>query len=214
MSGRCIIIQGPITKDQIIRHKKLWDGEKIIFSTWENTPYEWFEPSDEVILNKIPEDKGTTNLNLQKITTQMGCMRAKELGYDFVIKWRNDMFPTAKNVFLTLFDEFAFNIYTWVCANGYNYISDFFYGGSPTDIYELFEGPIYGINPEIVLSQTFFEKGFDKKKINFIKEKLTTQINDVIWESKHHWIGNCELSTYKPSGVGYCKDVVIHKIKQ
>ena len=212
MNKKCIIIQGPITKEWVNFHKKIWEDEQLIFSTWENTPSEWFDNNDIVIYNKIPIETGTSNLNLQKITTQNGCLKAKEIGYDFVIKWRSDMFPTSKNILLHLFDESAFNIYSWISANGYNYISDFFYAGNPIDIYELFEGPTNGVNAEIVLSKTFFDKKFDDKKINFIRNKLVTGINDIIWES-HHQFGTVMLSTYRP-GSGKCNDYIIKNIQQ
>ncbi len=212
MNKICVIIQGPVTEEQVGRHKKIWDSEQIIFSTWETASSEWFDVNDVVIYNKVPEDFGTTNLNLQKITTQAGCLKAKEMGHDFVIKWRNDMFPTTKNILLHLFDKKSFNVYSWISANGYNYISDFLYAGHPNDVYDLFEGPIHGINPEIVLSQNFFDKQFDKKELNFIRGKLVTGINDIIWES-HHGFGTVPLSQYRP-GVGTCSDFIINNIQQ
>jgi hypothetical protein len=212
MNKNCVIIQGPITREQVDRHKQIWKDDQIIFSTWETVSTDWFNADDVVLYNKIPNNTGISNLNLQKITTQAGCIKAKEMGYDFVIKWRNDMFPTTKNILLHLFDKSAFNIYSWISANGYNYISDFFYAGNPIDIYELFEGPTNGVNAEIVLSKTFFDKKFDDKKINFIRNKLVTGINDIIWESRHQF-GTIALSEYRP-GTGKCNDYIIKNIQQ
>jgi hypothetical protein len=105
-----IVIQGPIKKERnftfetVKIYKKHFPDATIILSTWEGEKI----PAGldcEILLNKKPAYQGHTHINMQIESTKNGMMRAKELGFKYVIKTRTDQRIYAPNV-----KEFLFNL--------------------------------------------------------------------------------------------------------
>ena len=105
----CVIIQGPTVCDNVSMNKQSWKGYPIIFSTWEGSDMSCYQPTDLIILNEYPEEKGVKNLNLQIISTLSGLYKAKELGFKRAIKWREDFYPTNPSELLKLFKPECIN---------------------------------------------------------------------------------------------------------
>lgn len=102
-----IVIQGPIVYDQdftletIKIYKKLFPQIIIILSTWDYEKKEYIEKIkkeiNDVLLNKVPEEKGVQNINYQITSSISGTKRAKELGAEYVLKTRTDIRIYGKN---------------------------------------------------------------------------------------------------------------------
>lgn len=96
-----IIIQGPVVYDDDFTFRTIcWYGivfpeAKIILSTWEEEKgcpqFERFYTLPiEIVFSKPPQEKGVLNVNYQVKSSYAGIMRAKELGYRYVMKTRTD----------------------------------------------------------------------------------------------------------------------------
>ncbi len=95
-----IVMQGPIIYDQdftletIKIYKKLFPQVIIILSTWDYEKKEYIEEikkeTEEVLLNKVPSEKGVQNINFQIVSSLSGIKRAKELDVEYVFKTRTD----------------------------------------------------------------------------------------------------------------------------
>ena len=76
-----VIIQGATVCDNIEKLKNDWESFPIIFSTWDDGPVYCYDDSDVVLFNKRPETVAVGNLNLQRVSSLNGFMKAKEMGY-------------------------------------------------------------------------------------------------------------------------------------
>lgn len=88
------VIQGDYRRgtDQVLRHlPKIFDHT--IFSTWEEDLGVIPDGNFSVIASKKPKIPGLANRNLQRFSTARGINLAKELGCDYILKWRSDMLP-------------------------------------------------------------------------------------------------------------------------
>lgn len=188
-SNPLILIQGPITLEQIRLQKQCWNGYTLLFSTWEGTPQNWFEDSDNFILSPIPEEKGPSNFNLQKTSTIKGCQWAIERGYERIVKWRCDQFPINALRILERFDWKELNLLGIVRHHDLEYVCDFFVGGTPHEVINFFEVPIEDEIPEILLTKN-------------CKQRIKTHphlLSNIIWQSRHGW-GTINLKDYRPGG--------------
>ena len=110
-----IVIQGPIVYDQdftletIKIYKKLSPQAIIILSTWDYENNEYIrrirKEIDQILLNKVPAEKGVQNINFQIVSSLSGMKRAKELGCEYVLKTRTDIRLYGNNVM-----EFLVNV--------------------------------------------------------------------------------------------------------
>lgn len=179
MSKRCILIQGPThtSKNTI---GKAWKGNFIIWSCWEGEEVH-YRGGGEVIYNTKPKEQinKSHSLDLQRISTMNGLIRAKELGFDRVLKWRSDMIPTNPQKFLEECREDSFNIHSFIQhQNGY--ITDFFMEGEIDDMIRLYSFPPLKYKyPEEALTHQFFANELDTK-VNFLVKDIN-EINDVLW---------------------------------
>lgn len=176
---RCILIQGPThpSKNTI---GKIWKGNFIIWSCWEGDEIH-YRGGGEVIYNKKPEF--TTNkrhsLDLQRISTMNGLIRAKELGYSRVLKWRSDMIPTNPQKFLDGCLGGSLNIHSFHKHQS-GYITDFFMEGDVDDMIRLYSFPPLKYNyPEEAITHQLFANGLDTK-VHFLVEDIN-ETNDVLW---------------------------------
>ena len=178
-SKRCILIQGPThpSKNTI---GKIWKGNLIIWSCWQGEEREYMG-GGEVVFNTPPKTKvnHSHSLDLQRISTMNGLIRAKELGFGRVLKWRSDMIPTNPQRFLECCREDSFNIHSFH-KHQMGYITDFFMEGEVDDMIRLFSFPPvkYGY-PEEALTAQFFANGLDKK-VHYLVEDINEE-NDVMW---------------------------------
>lgn len=184
MSKRVIIIQGPST--YVTRLKNAWSGYDIIWSTWvgDETHY---DKDDIVIFNEKPLKNGVQNLGLQHKTTIEGVKKAKELGYDRVLKWRSDLEPKNTEKLLSLFDEDSLNFLAWHSVRG-GYFIDYFIEGKTDYVYDSWDIKTFsGDYSEQITTKSILSKF---NKFNFIGNKLN-ETNDIFWIKR-----NINLSTY------------------
>jgi hypothetical protein len=187
----CVVVQGPTYPQWIQKVKESWVGYQIIFSTWDNVDKKLYDESDIVIYNPIPSQPGTKNLNLQKISTINGFLKAKELGWSRALKVRGDFTTTSADGFFSLFDRTKLNLHGY--WNGY--INDFYMEGEIDDIITLFEVDVNGNFPEWKLTKKLYESELNKKSVCIVN-KLEWGQADIKWEPKDSW-----FSVHKGNGI-------------
>lgn len=186
----CIIIQGP--SDDIERHKKCWNDYHYIFSSWIDDKKISNNPC---ILSLKPKELGSGNINLQKISTLNGLYIAKNLGFDYCLKIRSDMYPTNTKLLIKSFnfDKINFIAKHGDIIDGYNgYLVDYLQFGKTNDLIKLWSinNIYYSRVAEICLLNNF-EKYFSSSDINFLINNLDDN-NDLWWNKNKIFI-----STYK-----------------
>lgn len=184
MIKRCIVIQGPTNKFHVDENKKCWHNQDIIFSTWKGSNISAYDTNDFVLYNTIPNVKGPKNWNLQRISTLNGILKAKELGYTRVLKWRSDFKTNNGKDLLELFDKNKLNFYAYMHHRG-GYITDFFMEGDINDMFNIFNTDEEGDFPERILTNRIIELGL-KDKCNFICKDLTDNVN-IYWHKLSYW---------------------------
>ena len=177
---KAIIVQGPITQMEYDFIRDAWGSHQLIISTWEGCVAQ-FNPNDIVIYNTIPNETGIQNLNLQRVSTIAGLLKAKELGYTHALKIRNDMYPTNAQTLLDCMDWDKLNLIAWH-NHREGYILDYIVSGDINDIFTLFDANIYGPYPEWCLTNTLFKSGLSTKT-NYFLNSINKE-NDVYWNHK------------------------------
>jgi hypothetical protein len=179
----CVVVQGPTYPQWITKVKESWVGYQVIFSTWDNVDKSLYDESDIVIYNPHPASAGIKNLNYQKVSTINGVIKAKELGWDRVLKVRSDFSTTTADGLFKLFDKTKLNLH------GYwhlGYISDFFMEGEVDDILKLFDVCINGRFPEWHLTRQLYITELYKKSV-CICDKMELNVADIKWEKLGYW---------------------------
>jgi hypothetical protein len=181
-----IVIQGP--SQFVPEIKKAWDGYDLIWSTWKGDE-NYYDENDVVIFNDMPDNKGTKNIALQQKTTLAGVLKAKEMGYERVLKWRSDMIPTNANSLFELFDNDSNNFLFYHNVREGYYI-DYFMEGNVDDIYNMWQfdelNPLYA---EKALTDNIIKMNL-VGNIRFFGKKITNK-NDIYWLKN-----DLNLSTY------------------
>ena len=95
-----VVLQGPLWKDHdftletVKLYRRHFGSAAIIVSTWDDEESEVVSElvnlGAEVLLNEKPAYSGTSNINLQIVSSRNGILRAKELGVEYVVKTRTD----------------------------------------------------------------------------------------------------------------------------
>jgi hypothetical protein len=178
----CVVVQGPTHPSWIQKVKESWVGYQIIFSTWEGTDRKLYDESDIVIYNPIPSECGIKNLNLQKISTINGFLKAKELGWTRALKVRSDFSTTSADGLFSIFDGKKLNLHGWWDS----YITDFYMEGEIEDVITLFEVPTSGNYPEWHLTKKLYDSGLNKKAVCVVK-KMVKDVADIYWIPKGYW---------------------------
>lgn len=182
--SRAIVIQGPST--YVSQLKEAWKGFDIIWSTWVGEENKYM-PDDVVIFNEKPTHTGVQNITLQHKTTIEGVRKAKELGYDRVLKWRSDMTPNNPEKLLETFKDNSLNFLAFHTAG---YFVDYFLEGKTDDVYAVWDINIfYSEFSEKITTNNIYEKGYSD--FNFIACFLDNN-NDILWLKK-----DIRLSSYK-----------------
>ena len=181
----CVVVQGQTYPNYVDLVRKSWEGYQIIFSTWDTTDKAYYKEDDIVIYNPVPSDKGVKNLNLQKISTINGFLKAKELGWDRALKSRSDFVTTTADGLFELFDRTKLNLHGY--WNGY--INDFYMEGTIEDILTLFDVPAGGPYPEWNLTKQLYDSGLNKKA-HCIVNGLEFNKADIRWERMGYWFSS------------------------
>lgn len=192
--GTVVVVQGRTYCQLVSKIKSEWGDTPIIFSTWENEPHYCYDDTDFVLYNKTPENVGTLNYNLQRVSSLNGFLKAKEMGYERVIKWRSDLIPKNYKTLLSFFKNDCINFYAFM-NHQHGYVCDFFMEGDINEMINLFSdedvNPPY---PEYAFTKKMFEFGLDKKA-NFICKKLSTEGADIFWNKHNYWFSNNVVQT-------------------
>jgi hypothetical protein len=176
-----VVIQGGTMAELVPHLKDAWKGTPIIFSTWEDSDKSCYDENDLVLYNKIPEEKGVGNLNLQRVSSLNGFLKAKELGYDRVVKWRYDLLPKNSLGLLNLFKDDFINFYAFHDHNA-GYLIDYFMEGEIDDMINLYTFTDLNVpHAEVAFTNRMFELELDKKA-NFICRLLSVDDVDVYWQ--------------------------------
>jgi hypothetical protein len=192
----CVVVQGQTYPSYVDLVRESWEGYQIIFSTWDNTDKSHYREDDIVIYNPIPDNTGTKNLNLQKISTINGFLKARELGWDRALKSRSDFVTTTADGLFSLFDKKKLNLHAYWDG----YINDFYMEGEIDDILTLFDVDVNGNFPEWKLTKQLYDSGLNKKS-NFIVDKLEYNVADIKWERMGYWFS-------AHTGNGICTSVL------
>lgn len=191
---RAIVIQGPSNYVEVL--KAAWNGYDIIWSTWIGEEGK-YSPEDIVIFNEKPNDTGIQNITLQYKTTIEGIRKAKELGYDRVLKWRSDMIPNNPKALIETFDGNSLNFLAWHIGG---YFVDYFVEGKADEVYAAWDiDRFYADFSERITTDNILSKGLNN--INFISNYLTTD-NEIYWIKK-----NVRLSHYK-NNIAFTNNVI------
>jgi len=98
MKTACII-QGNIREGFEIVLKEIQKHfDVVIVSTWEDEINQIPNGKHITLFNQKPSVTGYSHRNYQRYSTARGIEKAKELGCDYVLKWRTDMLPTKLNI--------------------------------------------------------------------------------------------------------------------
>jgi hypothetical protein len=188
MNDICVVVQGR-TEIEFVRVLKEKFNIPLIFSTWEDADKTAYSETDIVLYNQYPSDRGPHNFQLQRISSLNGFIKAKELGFKRVIKWRCDLEPNNADELIKLFDTNYINFYAFV-QHQEGYLTDFFMEGNIDDMITLFSIDSNPPYPEFAFTHKMYELNFDKK-INFILNKLTNE-NNILFKHGygHYWMTN------------------------
>lgn len=191
----CVVIQGPTVAEYVKKNKECWSGFTIIFSTWENSDVSAYDlESDIVLFNKFPDTPGFGNWNYQRISSLNGVIKAKELGFKRVLKWRSDFMTNNASKLFSLFDKNKLNFYAFIPHDN-GYITDYFFEGDTNEIYEILNFESTGSFAEKLLTKRIFDLGLINKT-NFICKKLNKE-SDIYWHKMGYWLSdNINLETY------------------
>jgi hypothetical protein len=187
----CIVVQGPTICEDVQNLKDCWKGFTIIFSTWEDANKSCYSDNDIVIYNKYPANRGPQNLNLQRISSLNGFVRADSMGFKRVLKWRSDLKTNNGVELIKLFDENSINCYAFIHHKD-GYLNDLFMEGDTDEMINLFSIPSNELAPpypEFAFTKRLYKLGFNSK-INFIYKKLVKDEVDIFWRSRMYWMSN------------------------
>jgi hypothetical protein len=184
----CIVVQGPTVCEDVQNLKECWKGFTIVFSTWEDANKSCYSDDDIVIYNKYPANKGPHNLNLQRISSLNGFLKADSMGFKRVLKWRNDLKTNNSIELIKLFDKNSINFYAFI-HHREGYLNDLFMEGNIDDMINLFTIGSQHLNPsypEFAFTKRMYQLGLDSKS-NFICKKLIKDEVDIFWRSRSYW---------------------------
>lgn len=222
MGKVAIVIQGASTN--VDMQKSAWSKfkEDIIFSTWVGSET-FYEKDDVVIFNEIPKDSGPMNINYQINSTLSGLHKAKEKGYQSVLKIRSDLVPTDSTKFIDLLIEDKFNFLCWHAHEVYpgcpGYLVDYLMSGRVDDMINLWTiNDIFCVVPEIMITKKYIDL-FSINDINYFLDKLD-HTNNLFWIKRNIYLDTYKITISDPynkfsfnDSKEYLNDDYIKKIK-
>jgi len=188
MKKWCIVIQGPSVKVEEI--KKSTENQNCIFSTWKGDENKYLK-NDNVIFNEKPQNPGIGNLFYQQITTANGLLKAKELGFENVLKIRSDYVPKNINKLLDIFTH-KINFFFWHNHEG-GYICDYLMAGDIDLMIKLWsknEKMNYAFAEQMIL-ENFYKMQLKNEEFIFFLNRINDE-NDIFWTKYNKF-----LSSYK-----------------
>jgi hypothetical protein len=190
----CIVVQGPTKLSNVEMIKKCWKDYNIIFSTWVDSDKSCYDDGDIVIYSEYPEREsvrgGTMNINYQKVSTLNGLLKAKELGFKRVVKWRSDFYPNNSDKLMKLFKDECLNLYSFQKYHLEGYVTDFFMEGKVDDVINLWNWDFDPNYPEWGITKHMYKFGLDSKA-NFICKQLVKDDVDIFWNgtgARNYWL--------------------------
>ena len=194
----CVVVQGS-TYDQP-RMRDAWANIDVIYSTWKGEE-KYYDTTDNVIFNDIPEDCGVKNINLQRKSSLSGILLAEELGYDFVLKWRSDYIPNDPIKVRDIFNSKCLNFIAWSTHNN-GYFIDYWFGGPTKLMKDIWLNLGEGDFPErkITNSVQSIKAKYNLDRINFTLDSLSEDVyctfirpgsrfnsKCLFWKTDKHW---------------------------
>lgn len=172
-----LIIQGPT---DYLDETNLLEYPNKVISTWVGQKY-----YNEGIYSELPRNYGPQNINLQKISTLNGLLRAKELGATSAIKIRSDISITPLNGVELLSEERI----SFLCYHNYHggYYVDYMMGGPIDDMIKLWT---FDVNNEFPERQIYnnYNKLFNKSP-QFVLGALA-QTSKIFWHKNSKLIND------------------------
>jgi hypothetical protein len=199
----CIVIQGPITYVHNIIQTYLNLKDNVIISTNE-TSNELLNPLIENGFNVIVNEKamiaGKTNFNNQVKNTFEGIKKAKELGFNYVLKIRADVFIDDLVKFINQLDGEKIYFSAYHNHDG-GYLCEHMLFGSTDFMLKLWDIPLSNSNlpPETQLT-SHYEKINDGRKIDFLFPILYNDNIKAYWSKYKMFLNeyqNDKLFTYE-----------------
>jgi hypothetical protein len=189
----CVVVQGATYDFTIPKIKERWYGYQIIFSTWNDTDKSLYSDTDIVVYSNKPQDPGPMNFYYQKVSTIAGLDKAKEFGWDRVVKWRSDLVPKSADSVWSSFQTDKLNLYSWINV-GIGYVADYFMEGEIEDIRTMFDTDCDEF-PEKNITKELFKSNL-KEKVNFTLKEIQGD-SDIYFERKDFWLSeNLNKSDY------------------
>lgn len=185
----CIVVQGPTNLSNVKKIKECWNGFNIIFSTWEGSDTSCYDDNDIVLYNEYPPNPGVMNINYQKVSSLNGFLKAKEMGFKRVLKWRSDFITNNPKKLLNLFDEKSLNLYSFQKNHLDGYITDFIMEAKIDKLISLFSFDFNPPYPEWAFTKQMYQLGFDKN-VNFICKELVKDDVDIFWIKRNYWLSD------------------------
>ena len=187
--SRCIVVQGNCNPQWLPMVREGWKRYPTVFSTWEGTDTNLFDEWDIVLYNVIPADKGVANLNLQKVSSLKGFLKAKEMGFKRVLKWRTDFYCPNPSELLKLFKDDKINFYAW---HRDNYVTDFFMEGDIDEMIEIFSMADTNVAfPEQAFTNSLMASGL-ASKAHFVCKDIN-ESNNIKWLKGNYWLSQNAL---------------------
>ena len=187
----CIVIQGPTSRglDKILHR---YDKKNTIISTWD---HEKVPDGYLSVQTKMPEgiSKGISqNLNLQALSTLKGCLLAKELGFDYVLKIREDIEIENPSQLLSLLDIDQYCFYSYISApSTHQYLVDYIVGGEVNHMIDLWS--IDEVNTNICAEEQLTLRLVNllpKKEIQFLISLLVDNNIGCYWHKLKYDLRN------------------------
>jgi len=211
MDNVCIVIQGPT---EFCTEVSLTYGAypNVIWSTWTTEPEKSKnfirECGITLVESVIPANSGKGNINMQNLSTKAGLDKAAEMGFEYVLKLRHDLFfeyrgPGDRYKWMEIFSQNG-NI-SFLCSHrserGEDYLVDYFNFGPLRKMIDFwsFYGTEYDMCAELQMKR-WFKKVLPKgEKVNFVLPCFGNSVN-AFWKRRD----GIMLSEYKKyPEVGY-----------
>lgn len=197
---KVIVLQGPNTHPKEI--KNVYSGKDVIFSCSVSSETESLLDSGfNILRNEEPKIAGKYNFNYQVKNTISGIRKAKEIGYDFVLKIRSDITIPRIDELLNLMGEKSDTIFFSAYHNwNGGYLCEHMVYGEINKMEILWDIPESDsmLPPEVQLTRHFF-KNLPDTKVDYIFPLLYSNNIKAYWEKRHFFLNeyeNDKLFTY------------------
>ncbi len=177
MNDTCIVITGVVESSYVEPLIDMYkDIPNKIISTWKDQPHinDFIENGFITVLNDYPSHRNCTNY--QTVNIRQGCLKAQELGFNYVIRMRTDLICNDTKLFIDSIEELYKEKITVLCAiqTTIFYYVDFFVAGPIKEMLRFFNKEQKPEDKRFV-EQYWMEEYFNKTNITF--EEFKQEIN-------------------------------------